>query len=57
MGHPFFHRRLYPEAVLFHYPVAFLSPPLHLFPTIDAAPEALLREDQTSHLAQQIRFL
>jgi len=23
MGHPFFHRRLYPEAVLFHYPEAF----------------------------------
>jgi hypothetical protein len=57
MGHPFFHHRLYLEAGLFHYPVAFLSPPLHLFPTIDAAPEALLREDQTSHLAQQIRFL
>ena len=32
MGHPFFHRRLYLEAVLFHYSVAFLSPPLHFFP-------------------------
>jgi hypothetical protein len=51
MGHPFFHRHLYLEAVLFHYSVAFLSPPLHLFSTIDAAPEALLMEDQTFHLA------